>query len=293
MEREIGLPLFLGVITTISVIVGIVVVVALSGFLVQSFTLLFVIPIGGVIAGAGCALGVFLGLLWLNRKPAPIHMKLAAALAIIGFIGTYMALYLTTYVGPDRTLNHSFEGIPLSDFMSFFDYLQMDISNRASTFFLNVGHAHIPIGLDKGGFNLGPLNWASFIAEPIGYIAGGLLLAPEIIGDRRYCEACQVYMKPKPLFRAPVDEVGEKIDLLNTAIAKSGTDLQNLVNTELKAKKVKNAPFFQFALEYCPKCFDGVLHVKAMRKGRDGPEEVEESRQTIRLDRAIIHDYLS
>jgi hypothetical protein len=50
-RRSLGLPLILEALTTAGVIATIVVVVALSGFLVQSFTLLFAIPADPGFAG--------------------------------------------------------------------------------------------------------------------------------------------------------------------------------------------------------------------------------------------------
>ena len=194
MERRVGVPLFLGVVTTIAVIVGTVVGVATTGFLVQSFTVFFVIPAGAFITGAGCASGIYLGLLWLNRKPEKIHNRLAAVLAMVGFVGTYLALYLTTYVTPDYSINHSFKGVPISAALSFLQYMQLDISSRASTFFLSVGHVHVPVGGTEG-VQIEPLNWISFAVEPIGYLLGGLWLAPQILGDKLYCESCNLYMK--------------------------------------------------------------------------------------------------
>jgi hypothetical protein len=85
-RRPLALPVILGTLTTAAVIAGIVAVVAFTGFLVQSFSVLFVIPIGAGLAGAGCGAGVFLALLWLNKQPEGLHYWFATILGIAGFI---------------------------------------------------------------------------------------------------------------------------------------------------------------------------------------------------------------
>jgi hypothetical protein len=87
--------------------------------------------------------------------------------------------------------------------------MRLDISSRASTFFLSVGHAHVPVGGTEG-VQIEPLNWISFALEPIGYLLGGLILAPQILGNKLYCESCSLYMKNKLLFRANPEDVSEK-----------------------------------------------------------------------------------
>ena len=291
MERQVGVPLLLGVVSTVVVIVGTVVGVATTGYLLQSFTVFFVIPAGAFIAGAGCASGIFLGLLWLNRKPEKIHYRLAGVLGVVGFVGTYLALYLTTYVTPDYSINHSFKGVPISAALSFLQYMQLDISSRASTFFVSVGHTHVPVGGTEG-VQIEPLNWISFAVEPVGYLLGALMLAPQILGSKLYCESCSLYMKTKVLFRANPEDASEKAGLLDGAVASSGYALKTLAEQESKAYKSNGGPWAEFAMEYCPRCFDGFVHVKAMRPTRSSYEEVMSARHSVRLDRAVAHDFL-
>lgn len=293
-QRTFALPLILGTLTTAAVIAGIVVVVALTGFLLQSFSVLFVIPIGAGLAGAGCGAGVFLALLWLNKRPAGLHYWLATILGLAGFIGTYLALYLTTYVTKDLTLNHSFTGVPISAVLSFFDYLRMDVGNRESTFFINVGHAHVPIGMEHG-IQLGPvINWVGFAFESVGYVVGGLLAGYFILGDRKYCDTCKVYMKSKDdLFRTLIGDLDKKVEAIN-AVLSTGSGLRALVEKEKSTapKDVRGEPHMRFAIEYCPRCFSGYLYAKLMRKTRDGFEELPDHRQTIRLENSTVHDFL-
>ena len=219
-QRPLALPLIAGILTTAAVIIGIVVVVAFTGFLVQSFSVFFLIPIGAGFAGVGCGAGVFLALLWLNKRPERLHYWLATLLGLGGFIGTYLALYLTTYVTKDLSVNHSFNGVPISAVLSFLEYLRMDVGSRETTFFVSVGRAHIPVFMPHG-FQLGPVvNWIGFALESVGYVVGGLLAGSIILGNKKYCETCMLYMKSKDdLFRALIADTEQKIEAVNSALS--------------------------------------------------------------------------
>ena len=94
------------------------------------------------------------------------------------------------------------------------------------------------------------------------------------------------------LFRANPENVSDKAGLLDDAVASSGQALKTLAEQESKAYKSNKGPCAEFAMEYCPRCFDGFVHVKAMKRTRDGYEEVKSVRQSVRLDKAIAHDFL-
>jgi hypothetical protein len=284
-------PIVVGLISTAAVIASLVAVEAWSGFALQSFSLLFVLPVGAAFAGAGCGSGVFGVLLWQGKRPTRFHSALAAILGAVGFIGTYLADYLTTYVDKNLNLNHSFAGIPLSAVMSFPDYLKMDVASRTSTFFINVGHAMIPLYTDHGIALGAPINWVGFAMEAFGFVIGGILVGNVILGDRKYCELCRVYMKSKPIFRTLPEQYNAKVEVLNQVLA-AGIELRNLAAKE-RGTKIGKKQHIAFTMEYCPHCFDGYLLIKPMSPTRNGFEEIREHRQTIRLEKATIHDYVA
>jgi hypothetical protein len=72
----------------------------------------------------------------------------------------------------------------------------------------------------------------------------------------------------------------------------TGYALKTLAENEQKAYQSNKGPCAEFAMEYCPCCFDGFIHMKAMKKTRDGYEEVTSARKSVRLDRAVAHDFL-
>src|SRR5258708_15088836 len=99
-------------------------------------------------------------------------------------------------------------------------------------------------------------------------------------------------MKTNMLFRANREDVSEKARLLDHAVASSGYALKTLAEQEEKAYQSNKGPCAEFAMEYCPRCFNGFIHMKAMKKTRDGYEEVMSARKSVRLDKAVAHDFL-
>ena len=145
------------------------------------------------------------------------------------------------------------------------------------------------------GIQLGPaINWVGFALEAVGYVVGGLLSGTFIIGDRKYCDTCKVYTKSKDnLFRTLIADADEKAATVNSALS-TGSALRALVEKEKSAapKSVRSEPHVRFAIEYCPRCFDGYLYAKLMKKARNGFEELTDHRQTIRLERSTVHDFV-
>jgi hypothetical protein len=288
-ERNVGLPLALGFISTGAVVAALVASDAI-GFAFQTFALLVVLPIGASCAGAACGAGVFAALLWQGKRPTNLHYVLAAIFGGVGFVATYLALYLTTYVDKDLNLSHSFVGMPLRHLMPFSKYLQMTIGGRTSTFYLSIGHVHIPVGGQEGIDLGGRINWISFCLEGIGYLVGGYFVGGLILGDRRYCESCQVYMKSSPMFRTLPENLQAKANALDAATG-AGTELRRLVNDEKNTKVGRRAGHVAFVMEFCPRCFDGYLLGKFMRVSSNRWEEVRKNRITVHIEKTTVHDY--
>jgi predicted Zn finger-like uncharacterized protein len=173
--------ILLGGISTIITILLVVVVVVFTGYHIHSFSLFFVIPIGGLFAGAFCGSGVLWGLHLTRRKPANLHRWASLTLGIIGFIGTYYGLYATTYVSSDMKINHKFEGLHISNFVykdtgkeiNFYSYLIDEVRNRQSTFIIGVGKSGKQIPIPIGSVGLGSVyNFIKFGLEGIGFILG-------------------------------------------------------------------------------------------------------------------------
>ncbi len=258
----------------------------LTDFQLHSFTLWFVIPVGGVLVGMGASSGLFLGHLWANKPLAKKQYLVGALLGLLAFVGIYYVDYLTTYVSPEKEINYSFKGDPISDFeidgqqITFGKYLDLQNSSSKQQFYFR-GR---PVG---ESFETGAAtNYFFFYFQLIVSALAGAVMGLVIIGNKRYCQNCKKYTKEKNLFRFDVDQY-EKIV---KELAGSIDDLPKLrgiiKNTKLKDDKV-NA-FAQVDLDYCPNCHDSQLHIKVMKRDSNGSfEEVDKFRQTIRVKEII------
>jgi hypothetical protein len=171
--------------------------------------------------------------------------------------------------------------------VNFWDYLLRDIANRQTTFFVGSRRIHVPVGT----FHMPSVyNWVHFGLEGMGFLVGGLMIGSLLVGDRRYCERCQRYMKDKLLFSILPDQFEDTVQRLNAAL-QSGHDLRALVETE-SATKIKEG-HVQTTISYCPMCYEGFLLLKAMRKTTDGFEELKEHRQTIRVSGVVAREVVA
>ena len=286
------LPLLLGAATTAGVIGLIAIAAAATGYHLQTFSILFIIPVGGIAAGIGCGAGMFYGLILNGRRPQKLDYLISVGLALAGFVGVYLGLYLSTYVTPNGEVNHTFQGDHISTFtykdtgepVTFLAYLLRDIASRQSTFFVGSRRIHVPVGT----FHMpSAYNWAKFGLEGLGFLIGGVVVGWMLIGDRKYCERCQRYMKDKRLFTILPEQYEDKSTRLNAAL-QSGHDLRALIDSE-QAVKTKEG-HVQVAMSYCPTCYNGFLMLKVMRKTSDGFDEAQEHRQTIGLAGTVTRE---
>ena len=287
--------MLLGTATSAGVIALVVVAAVATGYYLQAFSLLFIIPVGGIAAGIGCGAGVFYGLILSGKRPQVLDYLISAGLALAGFAGVYFGLYLTTYVTPNGEVNHRFQGDHISNFtykdtgepVTFRAYLLRDIASRESTFFVGSRRIHVPVGT----FHMpSAYNWAKFGLEGLGFLIGGLVVCRLLVGDRKYCERGQRYMKDKSLFIISPEQYDQKVERLNAAL-QSGHDLRTLVEAESATKTTEG--HVQVTTSYCPTCYSGFLILKFMRKTSDGFEEIQEHRQTITLPGTVAREVVA
>ncbi len=130
----------------------------LSGFQLQSFSLWFVIPVGGIYVGLGAISGLYY-YLFKHNKPflfSHITYKIFLVSLILGGV-TFLGIYYFSYI----IENH----IPA---ISFIKYLKIEATSGESFFAIN----KIPSsqGVDMGG----PINSIYFYLQILGVLIGSL-----------------------------------------------------------------------------------------------------------------------
>lgn len=271
--------------TSIFTILGLAVTIILfvffnhaTGFEFNSFSLFFIIPIGGLFVGAGSSVGLFSGLLFTNKPVNRNHYLLGAALGFIAFWGIYYVSYITTYIDTKGEVNYSFQGEAISNYeiegeeISFSKFLNISKNTESQFFF----HGRpIGDGIDTGG---GFGNFM-FYLHLIAAMLAGAFVGLSIVGDKNYCGRCKKYMKEKTLFKFELDRYEEIADrLLENKDQLEG--LRSIIkSTELKDKEVKS--FVQTDLEYCPSCHDSRMLIKIFNLSGSNFEEATQFRKYI------------
>jgi len=282
------------IFTTIGLVLTVIIIVLfnhLTGFELHSFTLLFIIPVGGLLVGAMSSAGMFYGYLRYNKPVNKNHYLLGALLGAVAFFGIYYVSYLTTYVGPDNEINYSFKGDPISYYeidgeqITFSKYLQL--TKQAKSHFYFRGR---PVGEDV---NTGEgTNTFFFYLQLLSAVLAGVCVGLVIVGDKRYCENCKKYTKEKELFKFDIDQYEDSVRDLADAVDDTKALQEIIKTTHLKEEKV-NA-FAQVDLEYCPNCHDSRLLVKVFKlDSNNGFEEVAKFKQIIKIKNETARTILS
>lgn len=286
MTKQLPMPALVAI--TIFTVVGfaatVMIVVLfnhLTGIELHSLTLLFVIPMGGLLVGAAAASGMFVGYLEYHKPISKNQYLLGAVLGVFAFLGVYYVSYITTYVTSDNEINYSFKGDPISSYeiggqpITFSKFLE--IGKQAKSQFLFRG---VPVGggVDTGGTVGSFLFYLQLLAAATAGAAVGLA----IVGDKKYCEKCKKYTEEDDLFKFDVDQYDRVVQEL-TGAAESPAALQKIIKTTtLKDPKV-NA-FAQVVLQYCSNCYDNRLIIKVMKSNsKSGFEEVTKLRQNFSI----------
>lgn len=257
----------------------------ITGFEIHSFSLFFIIPVGGLLVGAGASAGFFYGQIKYHKPIRKNQYLIGALLGFIAFFGVYYVSYLTTYVAPDNEINYSFEGDHISNFeidgerITFSKYLE--INNQAESQFYFRGRP-IGEGIETGGI----VNSISFYLQLLASILAGAGVGLVMVGDKKYCDKCKRYTEQEELFRFNVDQYEKVIAELAKSIDDSASLRKIIEKESLKEEKV--VAFIKVELQYCPNCYDSCLIIKIMKlNSKSEFEELREFRQFLTIKEKV------
>lgn len=229
-------------------------------FALHSFTLVYVIPAGALLAGLLSSAGIYAALYKENRKPEQWHFMLAGALGLLTLFSIYYSAYSLAYLDDANTLNYEGRGRPVSSLTlengknyDFFTYINDEVTYRE----YDISDHSDKSQVIKNKY----FNWVCFCLEILGSIGGALILVFALKG-MKYCEKCSRYHRNFKLMHFPVKKYDEKMLLLHAALASPDSFLGFLRD------KKKNASYFsthyEAFLNYCGTCGDGAVIVKKM-----------------------------
>jgi len=143
-----------------------------------SFMLWFVIPVGAIIFGFIAASGYYVGARLFNHRPHHIILLNMVAISV----GTYFLIQYLDYI------YFSFEGKPISDYLSFWQYWDFSLSNQEVQF--RVGRRGIKAG---DAVELGNWGYMYAVIQIIGFAVGGFCVYA-YLAAQTYCDKCSLYL---------------------------------------------------------------------------------------------------
>lgn len=282
------IPYIFGLIGSIAVAIVIVLFNQWVGWEIHSLSILFIIPVGGILLGAGGAAGFFLGIKLTNTKILKIDYIIAIALGLLTFFGVNYIAYTNTYISVDlndkiKILNQFSQPTgytSISQFISFGDYMNMINSSSTHQFRYR---AAVKVGDE---FEVGETTTTIlFYIQLLGVILGSLAIAL-FLADSKYCDKCKKYYKNKVLKNFDLEKFHEYVEIINRNI-KDGVALKKAIN-ELKGYNGKDKKYGQIELLYCPTCHDSYLLIKFFSiDSNSGFKEIKDLQQSISLEQGV------
>lgn len=286
------MSILFGVLGIIGITIADTAVMALMGISVQSFSLFFILPIGGLVEGSLTSRLMFKHLKRKNIKANFMHYMLAALIAFSTFWTINFTYYMTTYVD-DNKINHLFKGEHISNYM-YNDYevftFKNYLDNSFSTTEVKSKHISTPMNFGRG------YNKTSFIIDMVGFVIGGLLSGLMVLGGLAYCDKCKRYMTDKELYKIPLTECDEEIKAFSNMLNDTKERVQEFINSD-KPSLEHNEAHIQVTLSYCPICKEGYLafkHLEPKKHSNNNTEweEKEIDRKKVSLTKEMVEKIL-
>jgi hypothetical protein len=222
----------------------------LANVSLYGFTLLFVIPIGALLAGFVAASGCYLAARLLNYRPTRLVLiGVLAMSAMTFFLVNYLDYFFMTV-----------DGQYIHSFVSFTDYLNVSLSHMSVCF-----HTCM-----HGGVGLGPLGYLAAGLQVLGFFLGGASVYGHL-QSQKYCDACSRYFSHKktekryfPYRKEATEAHGEVLDLL-----RDGQFHAALARHAASGEATKDKTFDVFSelqLRYCKSCLRHHIHVAMKRR---------------------------
>lgn len=229
---------------------------------IYALTLYYIIPIGAVGAGFIAASGYYVGALVLNHRPSYLLLVNMIILSVGTFFLTYLVYYqLATY-----------KGQPLSDFMSYSQYLAYILEH------LYVKHMSSTTIAEKREY-LGQAGYFIGLVQIIGFAIGAVLVYQRLV-LQAYCNNCsQYYVKIAKQVRYLWEDKNLYKTLNDLAGKISKGSLQEAIDTHYSLGEHKELASTEICvtmdLRNCKKCDNHWVRMSVDRKTQKSWKTVE------------------
>jgi hypothetical protein len=281
-------------IVSIGISFGILFGLKYVGFEATSFSLFFILPVGGFIAGAIAGFGYPMAMESKNKKATKLDGIIVFILAISSFVLVHFMYYKMTYLTADMTMNYKFKGDHISEFyltdsdktLNFVNYTKFKIESMSISF---TRRFNTLFTVSENSV----VNYFFFFIDFLGYLLG-FMTSYISLSNKKYCETCEKYKKSKDMFKIIEDfEVS-----LKELMSFFQEGFRGRVN-EIKEKHNLGAAnlsrtYLMASVDYCEVCFDGELVLKKYEKNeKDKFQEVKNSKKEMKISKEVVRDVVN
>lgn len=289
------IPYILGVAGVAVISFLVVLINSWIGFELQSFTLLFVIPIAAIFIGAGSSFGLFGGRIITNTKVRGSDYLIAMILGFLTFTSINYLSYKTTYLQKNQDdsiavifqMSEPENAVPVSELVGFWEYLK--ITSEGSTQQLTFKGA-IKVG---ESFEVGKTaTRAMLIVQLLGFVLAAPVMGLILLSEQKYCDKCKRYFEHKKYNEFEIDAYDSIADGINSNLS-NGHGLRKVLET-IAVRDTKANKYGSIHLLYCPVCGNGYLQIKFFVADSDNQaKEVDDARQEIAINSSVVQVAIS
>ncbi|MEK4059067.1 MULTISPECIES: hypothetical protein [Paenibacillus] len=286
-----------GVITAaVSVIVQLL-ILSLLGFNFFSFSVLFIIPVGGIILGGIATFGYFSKTVRQGLKPNKNNYLISVIFILLSFSGFMYGEYQMAYVSSSNEINYKFEGEHISNFvfgesdepitlLNYYDYK----FNNSSLSIFSRGHVGNAIDIEPNKW----VNISKFLIQCLGLLIGGLSAGLLVTSGKTHCSSCnKAYLQEHKLLDVNDEMIEPVLSEINLYIQNNNGEGLTKYITEQKALCEGGASDtnvkYGFKFGHCPNCQQGYLIKSCYTLDKHGNfEEQEDKKAVIPISQEIV-----
>ena len=250
-----------GALTSLITAAVLVIVERATGFSFYTYTFWFVIPAGALLSGFVGASGYYLGARLFNHRPTKI---LLLNMVIISVSTFFLIHYFGYYF-------FSIEGKAARDYISFADFLRIELSHTSIQFGIRAHDIGEPVQLGSWGYFYAAL-------QIVGFGAGGLVVFG-YLNNLPYCGRCEKYLSSKEFqtrYSSSADRMTETTRNLVEFVAAGR--FQDAITIHAKeSEDEKNASFCsRIRIKRCGGCDQHWIKFTVSRRDRGDWKEISE-----------------
>lgn len=300
-EEVIFMKWVWGVITAVVSVILQLLILSILGFNFFSFSILFIIPAGGIILGGISTFGYFYKIVRQGLKPNKNNYLISVIFILLSFGGFIYGEYQMAYVSSSNEMNYKFEGEHISNFVfgesdepvTLLKYYDYKINNSSLSIFSR-GHVSNAIDLEPNKW----VNVSKFFIQFVGLLIGGLCAGLLVTSGKTHCSLCKKAFLQEHKLLDVNDEMMESVTSeINQYIQNNNGEGLTKYLTEQKAfcEDEASDTNVKYGLKFghCPNCQQGYLIKSCYTLDKHGNfEEQEDKKAVTSISQEIVKSVL-